>query len=96
MDFQIVWTESASEDLEAIVAHIAEANPVAAERVGDTILKHVEVLQTFPRIGPRYAKDPEAPDPRDPLRQVPHILPRRRGIALGRNSHRMARRAPGA
>jgi plasmid stabilization system protein ParE len=58
VDFQVTWTQSASDDPEAIVTHIAQANPAAAEKTGDAILKHVEVLRTFPQIGPRYPKDP--------------------------------------
>jgi len=58
VDYQVIWTESASDDLESIVTQLAQVNPAAAERIGNAILKHVEVLRAFPRIGPRYAKDP--------------------------------------
>jgi toxin ParE1/3/4 len=33
---------------------IANEDPDAAQRVGEDILKHVEVLATFPFIGPKY------------------------------------------
>jgi toxin ParE1/3/4 len=58
MALEIVWTEPALAALEAIIEYLAEKNPAAAERVGDSIVNHVEVLRTFPRIGPRYPKDP--------------------------------------
>jgi toxin ParE1/3/4 len=58
MDFEITWTEAASADLESIVDNLAQSNPGRAEKTANAILKHVEVLRTFPRIGPRYAKDP--------------------------------------
>jgi toxin ParE1/3/4 len=56
--FEIIWTETASADLESIVAHLAEKSPDAAEKTANSIVNHVEVLRTFPQIGPRYAKDP--------------------------------------
>ena len=58
MAFEIIWTETASSDLESIVAHLAEKSPDAAEKTANSIVNHVEVLRTFPQIGPRYAKDP--------------------------------------
>jgi toxin ParE1/3/4 len=59
VDFEISWTESASADLESIVDHLARISPDVAEKTADAILSHIEVLRTFPRIGPRYAKDPQ-------------------------------------
>ncbi len=56
MDFKVIWTETALADLEAIVTYIAQTDPSAAERLGNTIIDHVNVLRTFPRIGPRYSK----------------------------------------
>jgi plasmid stabilization system protein ParE len=57
MDFQIVWTEPAITDFEAILAYLATQRPAAVEKVRDAILRHVETLRTFPFIGPRYARD---------------------------------------
>jgi plasmid stabilization system protein ParE len=54
MAYEVVWTETAVADLEAIVAYIAEKNPAAAGRVGEKILANVEVLEQFPGIGPAY------------------------------------------
>jgi toxin ParE1/3/4 len=58
MDFQVVWTEPAVADLEAITRHIATQSPTAADRVGNSILEHVEILRSFPFIGPVYPSDP--------------------------------------
>jgi plasmid stabilization system protein ParE len=66
MDFEITWTEAASADLESIVDNLAQSSPDRAEKTANAILNHVEVLRTFPRIGPRYAKDPR--------RQVREVL----------------------
>ena len=52
--FELIWTDSAIADLEAVCAFIAADNPQAAERVGRGILEHVELLARFPFIGPVY------------------------------------------
>ncbi len=57
MDFKVVWTDPAIADLEAIVRFIAAANPEASFQIGTEILRHVEVLSTFPFIGPVYPRD---------------------------------------
>ena len=54
MDFKVVWTDRALADLESITAYIAHANVAAAERVGLEIIHHVEMLATFPLLGPTY------------------------------------------
>jgi addiction module RelE/StbE family toxin len=54
MDYQIVWTEQATADLEAIATYIAENNPSAAQRTITAIVARVEQLQTVPLIGTIY------------------------------------------
>jgi plasmid stabilization system protein ParE len=56
MDFEIRWTTSAADDLHAIFTYLAEIDPQAAEKQGKAILDHIELLRSFPRIGPRYRK----------------------------------------
>jgi toxin ParE1/3/4 len=56
MDFKVVWTEPALADLHNICSYIANENPDAAQRVGEDILNHVEVLEAFPFIGPTYPR----------------------------------------
>ena len=51
MAYKIFFTEDALTDLEIILDHISADNPAAAERFGEALLKHIEILQTFPRIG---------------------------------------------
>ena len=58
MDWQIAWTEAAAQDLEAIVRYLARRSEAAAETVRTGVLTHVEILATFPLIGPKYARDP--------------------------------------
>lgn len=56
MDYKIIWSDLAITDLHGICAYIAEDNPNAAERVGRGILGCVEILRSFPFIGPSYPR----------------------------------------
>jgi len=51
MGYQIVWTESANNDLKQIVSFIAIDDPDTAERFGLSIVGQVESLSMHPRIG---------------------------------------------
>ena len=51
MDFQIRIAEAALTDLEDILAYSWANFPATAERFGNAILNHVDVLKTFPYIG---------------------------------------------
>jgi len=53
MDFKVIWSDSAINDLKEICDYIARDKPNAAEKVGRGILEHVKLLETFPLIGPR-------------------------------------------
>jgi len=48
---QLIWTESAILDLISIREYIEHDNPEAAERVADSILKSVEMLESNPMVG---------------------------------------------
>jgi toxin ParE1/3/4 len=56
-EYQVVWTEPAVADLEAISAFLEQASPSAAEKIRAEIVEHVEILRSFPLIGPRYPRD---------------------------------------
>jgi len=62
MDFKIVWTEPAIENLGEIVAYIAQDNPDAAKRVGFEIISHVEALGSHPFIGVHYPRGSQSGD----------------------------------
>ncbi len=51
MAWTIDWSESALDDLEAIVAYIARDNQSAAGRVGESLIAAVEQTAAFPEIG---------------------------------------------
>ena len=51
MDFQIRITEAALADFEGILAYSWANFPARAERFGNAILNHIELLKSFPYIG---------------------------------------------
>jgi len=51
MAFQIIWSEHARDDLQAIVSFIAQDNPIIAESFGYRLMSKVDVLAQFPEIG---------------------------------------------
>ena len=58
MDFKLSWTDRALADLEELVRHYREdeGSVEAAKKVGTAIMDRVEILQSFPDIGPRYPR----------------------------------------
>lgn len=50
---QIVWTEPALNDLDAIAEYIAVDNPEAAAKFVKRVFEHVEMLVKHPEMGPR-------------------------------------------
>lgn len=65
MDYQIIWTETALDDLRDLVCYIADDDATTAQRFGERMIRKVEKLASFPRIG---RKVPEHQD--DQLREV--------------------------
>jgi toxin ParE1/3/4 len=50
---QVIWTEPALNDLDAIADYIAIENPVAAAEVVQRVFGHVEQLEAHPESGTR-------------------------------------------
>jgi toxin ParE1/3/4 len=50
---QVIWTEPALNDLEAIADYIAIENPVAAAALVQRVFRHVEQLAAHPESGSR-------------------------------------------
>jgi toxin ParE1/3/4 len=48
---QVIWTEPALVDLDAIADYIALDNPEAARRLVQRVFKHIEQLQRNPKSG---------------------------------------------
>jgi len=51
MAFRVVWTRTASSDLQTIVRFIASDNPDAARRIAERILIEIEGAGAFPFSG---------------------------------------------
>jgi plasmid stabilization system protein ParE len=51
VDFRLLFTQRALNDLAEIIGHIAEDDAAAAERFGNSLLDHVELLTRFPHMG---------------------------------------------
>lgn len=51
MDFRLLFSQRALNDLAEIIGHIAEDDAEAAERFGNSLLDHIELLTRFPRMG---------------------------------------------
>jgi len=50
---EIIWTEPALSDLDAIADYIAVDNPDAAGRLVRRVFSHIESLAQHPELGPR-------------------------------------------
>ena len=48
---EVIWTEPALQELDAIAEYIALDNPAAARDLVKTVFSKVERLETFPRSG---------------------------------------------
>ncbi len=51
MDYRLLFTERALNDLSEIVEHIAKDDDEVASRFGQALLDHVNLLTRFPRMG---------------------------------------------
>ena len=49
---EVVWTEPALADLEAIADYIAVENPAAAGEFVKRVFAHIDKLEQHPRLGP--------------------------------------------
>ncbi len=52
MDYKLDWSVRARADLREIVSVISADRPLAVGGWGEDLFRHVEVLTTFPLIGP--------------------------------------------
>lgn len=50
---QVIWTEPALNDLDAIADYIAVENPIAAAALVQRVFAHMEQLEAHPESGPR-------------------------------------------
>jgi toxin ParE1/3/4 len=58
VDYRLLYTKKALNDLAEIIGHIAEDDAQAASRFGSSLAAHVELLARFPHMGGRIRKRP--------------------------------------
>ena len=51
MDYRLLYTQRALNDLAEIIGHIAEDDAEGASRFGSSLLDHVDLLTRFSRMG---------------------------------------------
>ena len=56
MDYRLLFSQRALDDLAEIIGHIAEDDPEAASRFGNSLLDHVDLLSRFPHMGDAIRK----------------------------------------
>lgn len=59
MDYRLLYTQRALNDLAEIIGYIAEDDADAAFRFGSSLLDHVDLLVRFPRMGSIIRKRPQ-------------------------------------
>lgn len=58
MDFRLVYTQRALNDLADMIGRIAGDDPEAATRFGNALLDHTELRTRFPRLGEIVNRQP--------------------------------------
>lgn len=59
MDYRLLYTQRALNDLAEIIGHIGEDDADAASRFGSSLLDHIDLLARFPRMGSIIRKRPQ-------------------------------------
>ena len=67
MDYRVLFSQRALNDLSGIVGRIAQDDDEAASRFGEALFDHVDLLGRFPRMGNTIRK-------RSQVRKLVHTL----------------------
>jgi plasmid stabilization system protein ParE len=59
VDYSLVYTQKALKELAEIIGYIAEDDASAASQFGESLLDHIEVLRSFPRMGESVLRQPQ-------------------------------------
>ena len=65
MAYRIFWTPIAVQDLRDICNFISQDNPVAAQQIGEELIKQADAMALFPQSGRMV------PEKKDPVVQKP-------------------------
>lgn len=90
MDYQVILSPRAIQDLQEVVRYISFDNPEAVERLGLQLIEKTRVLVSFPELG-RIVPDFEEPGIRElifkPYRIVYRVNHERRLVEVARYWH---------
>ena len=84
---EVIWAESALNDLDAIADYIALDNPKAARRLVQNIFEHVDRLQSHPRLGSKPQELKRLALSPNRRAAVSYLLPRRFRTSLNTSCH---------
>lgn len=90
MAFKIIWSLQAREDLREIVWFIRQDNPEAAAAFGLAIIKRVDILENFPKLGrcvPEFGKEHTRELIHRSYRIIYQLMEDRQRIAIARIWH---------
>ena len=73
MAFKVIWTETAADDLQAIVRYIAADDPEAARRLAERILARIDAAAALP-FSCRSVPERENPSVREALLRPYRII----------------------
>jgi plasmid stabilization system protein ParE len=59
VDYRLLYTQRALNDVAEIIGHIAEDDADAASRFGNSLLGHVDLLARFPHMGSIVRRRPQ-------------------------------------
>ena len=51
MDYRIIWSPEALNQLEQLACFISQENPAASTKLGNAIIEKARLLSNFPRLG---------------------------------------------
>ncbi|HEX5398408.1 MAG TPA: type II toxin-antitoxin system RelE/ParE family toxin [Verrucomicrobiae bacterium] len=85
MDYKVIWDDEALKELGCAVRFIAQNNPSAARKIGETILHKSGTLGAFPQMGKIFRKlnrEDVRETPVPPYRIIYHIKDFERSVRI--------------
>lgn len=95
MDFQVLYTKSALRDLEEVLDWSWDQHPGTTQRFGISLLNHVDMFKSFPRLGAPVKGYPGVLRFfHSPFHVYYHLLPEQKCIEVLHFWHRSRRQNP--
>ena len=96
MDYKVIWTDEAIDDLRQLVAYISKDNPAADIKLGEALIQKSMLLAAHPHFGRvfrKLAKDNVREMPVSPYRLI-YEIDAVNSLVFIRMLHHSARRDP--